>query len=412
MILRVVIVFIVLAVCYIKCPLTLCLSNDPTFMWGELQVYSVFLVVYVLFEIVYSVSVAYFRRKSQKNLEGVLDNMRGAVESMISEKYNDADKYLDKIEKLTGDDIAVVNWMRGCNKLYMKNMLEAKAKFYQAAYSEKAILGSYSLYKLAVLEGDDHDAYDALKHIKSHVKDMPDSVLRDLVKFQFLNKEFDEARVNINRLGDKRLMGISYFLEDGTTLENLKKAADNANDVPDIAIAYAKKLLFLGETRKAKKVIMDSWRSTHAPELFKFFVGANSEDKLHTAKKFLKNISYEGVSEFAALLYEKAMFPMAYKYFKEAFVLYPTEKTLFYINELRDKLGKHDDLIMKEEIEIDETVLFEEPCWMCNSCRSKLSKWEAFCPSCGGLDTSKWTYFKDVKKLRNQVDKFLPLNMK
>lgn len=413
MIPRLIIAFIILAIGYIKYPLILGLTSDPDFVLEKLEIYSILFVIYTIFEVTYSIAKFLWNKRNEKHLSVVLDNMRGAVEAMISEKYPDADKCLDKIEKITGDDVAIINWMRGCNKLYENHMHEAKAKFYQAAYSEKTILGGYSLYKLATIEGNNNDAYDALKHIVKHVKDVPDSILRNLVKYQLLNKEFKDARENIKRLKDKHLMGISYFLENSTTFENLKLAFDNAPEIPDIAISYAKKLLFLNETRKAKKVIMQSWKLSHAPEIFRFFTEINPDEDIKIAKKFLKDSSFEGFIEFALLLYQKGIFPMAYKYFKEAFVIYPTEKTLFYINELREKLGKTDDKIMKEELIVDETVLFPEPCWMCSNCRIKLNAWDAFCPSCNELDSVKWTYHKEHKKLLpKKMDNLLSLNMR
>ena len=404
MIPRLIIAFVVVCVLYIKYPLTLCLSYDPTFMIGEFWFYSSVFFVYVIFEVIYSVRGVFLKRRNIKNLNGTLDNLQGAVESMIAEDYKEADKYLDKTEKIVGEDSVIVNWIRGCNKLYSNNTHEAKAKFYQAAYSEKSILGGYSLYKLAEVEGNDKDAYDALKQITLNVKHVPSSILRNIIKFQFMNKEFNDARENIKKLKDRRLLGISYYLENSTTLDNLKLAFENVKDIPDIAIAYARKLLFLEEFRKARKVIMESWKASHSPELFKFFVSVNQEDDISVAKKFLKSMSFEGSSEFALLLYSKGMYPIAYKYFKDAFAMYPTSKILFYINELREKLGKYDDRIMREESIVDESIVFDDPSWTCTSCNHKMNKWIAICPYCNSLDTVRWLHHEKNSQ-QNKIEK-------
>ena len=208
-----------------------------------------------------------------------------------------------------------------------------------------------------------------------NVKHIPSSILKNIIKFQFINKEFNDARENIKKLKDRRLLGISYYLENSTTLDNLKLAFENVKDIPDIAIAYARKLLFLEEFRKARKVIMESWKASHSPELFKFFVSVKQEDDISVAKKFLKSMSFEGSAEFALLLYSKGMYHIAYKYFKDAFAMYPTSKILFYINELREKLGKYDDRIMREESIVDESIVFDDPSWTCTSCNHKMNKW-------------------------------------
>ena len=403
MIPRLVIAFVFVFVMYIKYPVTLCLSYDPTFMIGEFWVYSCVFLAYLIFESIYSLRRMLLERKNFKNLNGVLDNLQRAVESMISENYDEADKDLDKIEKIVGDDSAIVNWIRGCNKLYSKNTHEAKAKFYQAAYSEKSILGGYSLYKLAELECNEKDAYDALKQISLNVKNVPDSILRNIVKFQFINKEFSDARENIKKLKDKRLLGISYYLENSTTIDNLKLAFENVKDIPEITIAYARKLLFLEEFRKAKKVIMESWKVSHCPELFKFFVSANKNDDINVAKKFLKSMSFEGSSEFAMLLYSKGMYSIAYKYFKDAFTMYPTSKVLFYINELREKLCKYGDKITIEDIVVDESIVFEDPSWTCNNCNHKMNKWDVICPCCNSLDTIRWTHHKNKSQQNKNI---------
>lgn len=356
---------------------------------------------YILLEIILLVYNSVTTFKENRKILQIHNSIENAIISIFTKNEKLADKSiktLKKIFKFT-DNNSLINWLDGCNKLAQNKNHEAKAIFYSGTYSISPILSGYSLYKLCDNEKNNNESYNTLLYLKDKcgIENLPKESIYDLIKYQLLNSDFEQARETIKYLKNNRLLGISYFIENNENIKYLEQAYKYAKEIPNIALRYANKIYFLNSSQKAKrKILLKSWKVNNLPEIFDAILETIEKNKqINFAKSIIEDTSFEGLFKFAELLYNNEIYAMSLNYFRKAFSVYPSEACANKILDIENLLNKH-------SFDVSSVHLAPNPRWICSQCGNISETWEAFCSTCNSLDSVKWTKSNNVKRINNK----------
>lgn len=371
-----------------------CNVNNFCFEFSRLILVFGILAVFLLLELIHFIIATMKRKFVKRKIEKFSTSIESAIECMINEKNSDADKMLDVAEKSFGEkDNVLIDWIRGCNKLMMNQNQEAKSFFYKLTYFKSSFLGAYSLYKLHEKENHYLDSYNVLDYLTSKfgVKKISEKIAKDLIKNELINNDFKRAIDLAKEISNNRLIGIAYFLEDSHSINNLKTSFEYAPEIPEISVKYVDQLCLVGEFKKAKKCLLKAWNLSFNPIIFEHFTRiakSSSKSVIDFLRPLIEKESYEGFFAFADVLYENDMLPLAYSYFRKAFAIYKSESCAKKILDLSDKLNKND-------LTIDLSCTFKDPCWKCQICGFESNDWSHLCKNCNSLDSFSWWKFKN-----------------
>lgn len=346
--------------------------------------------------------------KEKRKILQINNSIENAIISIFTKNEklaNKSIKTLKKIFKFTNNN-SLITWLDGCNKLAQNKNHEAKAIFYSGTYSSSPILSGYSLYKLCDSEKNNNESYNTLLYLKDKcgIENLPKESIYDLIKYQLLNKKFEQARETIKYLKNNRLLGISYFLENKDNITCLEYAYKYAKEIPNISLFYADKIYFLNSSQKSKRrILLKSWKINHLPEIFDAIMDTVEKDKqINFAKSIIEESSFEGLFKLAELLYNNEIYAMSLNYFRKAFSVYPSE-------ECANKIINIENLLNKHSFDVSSLHLSQNPRWICSQCGNNAETWHAFCPICNSLDSIKWTKSCEMKNNNKTQNKLLSI---
>lgn len=351
--------------------------NDNIYKFSIYEVLAFFGIIYFFFE--FSIFVDnYIYQHFKKNR--ILNYLKNIFEAIILKDKLFAEKYLRKIEKISGKENDIVIWINGYLKYYFGNIYQSKTYFYKLSNKEFDILGGYTLFQIAKFENDDKLALEVLTNLAAQNKHTPPYLIRELAILQILNSNFDLAIENLKNTKYNRLLAISYFLKDRESITSLEKAYSICNEIPAITIAYAKKYFDINDDpSKARKIIKRTWEKIQVPELFHTYLTFCTDNK--QLKDLLDN-SFISNKEFGSVAMNQDLYGVAYEYLLKAFKVIK-EKEIY--DKLKILNSKDPDLAIPEANSIINGF-----CWTCNKCHKKSFYWQAICSLCSSIDSYEW----------------------
>lgn len=394
---------------YVYCSLSIeikCASANYTFSKND--VFFTLIICYTMLELILYLYRYINTFKEKLKILRIGTSIENAIISIFTKNEKLAEKNIKILKKIFkfSDNTSLIVWLEGCNKLAQNKNHEAKALFYSGTYSDSPVLSGYSLYKLCDSEKNTSESYNTLTYLKDKcgIGNLPKESVHDLIKYQLLNKDFEQAREIIKYLNNNRLLGISYFLENNDSIDCLKYAYKYAKEIPTIALLYANKVYFLNSSQRIKrKILLKSWKLNFLPEIFDAIIDTVEKDnQINFAKSIIQESSFEGLFKLGELLYNNEIYAMSLNYFKKAFSVYPSEECALRIITIENLLNKH-------SFDTSSFNLAKHPYWSCSECGNSSNTWYAFCPVCNALDSIQWTKSYQQKKVHSTQNELLSI---
>jgi tetratricopeptide (TPR) repeat protein len=322
-----------------------------------------------------------------------IENLQLAFSGILLKDKRLAERCIGKAKKYLGN-IPLVSWIEGQLMLINRDHHRAKALFYELCGREKnTALGAYSLSKMAVNERSEVDALNAINAVLKISSDSTDLVFQ-AITISLRNMNFTEAKKHIpsiKKTKKGRLVEAIIYAEEGFAnkdIDLMQKAFKLAPELHKNAIHYADLLLKNHEYKKARNVLLQSFRRTQSIELIKKYVSCgknlSDSDRARFVEKIIDEVpeSWVGYFEFANISMENDMKQIAFQNFLKAYEKGPydfvAEKLLESAKMLDDPAQRAaaDDLISSLACKKVDFV------WRCGNCGNEENDWIAICKHC------------------------------
>lgn len=280
-----------------------------------------------------------------------LDHLQLALSGILLKDRRLTAKSVQKARKCLGD-IPMISWLEGQMMLLNDDPHKAKAIFYELSAKEKqTMLGAYSICTMAIKEGSNSDAINAIDTI---IKAYPQTydLIFQAISLSIKEQNFLRAKKYIPAIKNTEkaeIVEAIIYAEEGAKTDNqdlMKKAFKIAPELSVNAINYAESLKNEGSYRKARKVLLKSFELIQVPEVYEKYVKCSSK------------ISEESVAE------------------------------------LSEKIAKEvpDSWLAQCKLsdDPDETLQNVQSFWKCRHCGCESKKWTAVCEECGWIGECRY----------------------
>lgn len=199
----------------------------------------------------------------------------------------------------------------------------------------------------------------------------------------------------------QRYRALVYWLRakeaerDQDSLLYLRKSHDAAPDLVEIACTLASREIKSGHHNRAKKIIARSWFVNPHTCLLETYRLTFKDPRSVDFYRALKDLKVEREDTFerhlllATAALEAKLWGQARHHLQNAHSFKQTRQSCQLFATLIRGEEPHDH----EKANLwDQKALFEDDyMWVCQQCQNKFIRWDAFCPSCGSLDSIVWS---------------------
>lgn len=327
-----------------------------------------------------------------------IKNLERAFSCILIKDKKSVGKYIRKAKKYLGD-IPIISWLEGQLLILEKDNHNAKALFYNLCAREQGtVLGAHGLCKMSI---DNDSKSDTLNAINSILKTYPNAfeLAFQAVAIALKIRDFVEAKKHISTIRKtkkgKIVEAVIYAIEGDE--DSIKRAFKLAPELWENALNYAKHLSQKHEYRKARDVLLTSFKLNNIKILYDAYIscGNNSDvEKLKSAEKVVDSVDESWIPYFglADLAFKMGMYQVAFANFKKAYLL----EQFSFIAEMLIKSAKK---LEESGLEVDEEFLNNpmkskkvEFVWKCDHCGYEDADYDYICKNCSRIAEYKMIY--------------------
>lgn len=341
-----------------------------------------------------------------------LVSLQQALSNILLKDSDQAEKSIQKAKKYLGD-IPIVSWLEGQLTLMEGDLYRAKAIFYELSAREKeTALGAYSICNLALKDSSDSDAINAIDSIIKLYPRAYDLIFQ-AIAIHIRKRNYSGARkylAAIENTKKARIVNAIICAEEGAETNNsnfLKTAFKMAPELTTNALLYAEYLEKNGEYRQARKVLLESFKRVHTPELYYRYTSCGNDlsdaDILKFARKIAESVPESWLVHFelAKKAQENGISAVAFQNFLKAYEIKPynfiearLKEAAKIVESVNDKAK---EIIEKSDISIESKALIVplsnlnsfsgsiQFLWRCQHCGHESKQWVPVCDECGWI---------------------------